>query len=125
MKRPLAAWQALAATAGAAVLSLSSVAVAQEAASKPVEVTGSHIPRLGADSIAPLTVITHEGIERSGRRTLSELLHSTPGTLGQAYSEIAVQRDSKDASKSSPPGSPPSVGPMRLRQFPSQQAREQ
>ena len=45
----------------------------------PVQVTGSHIRRTEWETASPVTVITREQIERSGLRTLIDVLRTQPG----------------------------------------------
>jgi iron complex outermembrane receptor protein len=43
-----------------------------------IEVTGSNIKRVDAETIAPVQVITREEIERSGKQTITEVLRTLP-----------------------------------------------
>jgi outer membrane receptor protein involved in Fe transport len=54
----------------------------------PVQVTGSHIRRAEWESASPISVITHEEIERSGLRTLVDVLRTQPGIEVAARPEV-------------------------------------
>ncbi|MBL8513824.1 MAG: TonB-dependent receptor, partial [Betaproteobacteria bacterium] len=43
-----------------------------------IEVTGSNIKRVDAETIAPVQIITREEIERSGKQTITEVLRTLP-----------------------------------------------
>ncbi|MBL8513919.1 MAG: TonB-dependent receptor plug domain-containing protein, partial [Betaproteobacteria bacterium] len=43
-----------------------------------IEVTGSNIKRVDAETIAPVQIITKEEIERSGKQTITEVLRTLP-----------------------------------------------
>jgi iron complex outermembrane receptor protein len=61
--------------------------LAQDAAQR-VEVTGSHIKRIDAETSAPVLVITREQIERSGVPTIGEMLRNLPqnsGSFGESF----------------------------------------
>ena len=47
-----------------------------------VEVTGSLIKRIDAETAAPLQIITREDIQNTGRTTLQEVLRSVPRQHG-------------------------------------------
>lgn len=57
----------------------SEAATAAETSLLPVQVTGSHIRRAEWESASPISVITREEIERSGLRTLLDVLRTQPG----------------------------------------------
>lgn len=61
-----------------------------------VQVTGSRIPRSDIDMVSafPLTVISREEIETSGKQTLFELLRAQPGMA--AHHPISVSTDGAD-----------------------------
>ena len=44
-----------------------------------VEVTGSNIKRIDAETVSPVTVISRDQIERSGQATVAEVLRNLPG----------------------------------------------
>ncbi|QPF75496.1 TonB-dependent receptor [Roseateles sp. DAIF2] len=52
-----------------------------------VELTGSRIKRLEAESVAPITTISREDIERSGSATLAELLRRLSANPGNSNDE--------------------------------------
>jgi iron complex outermembrane receptor protein len=72
---------------------ISSGAVAQEAPIAPaapierVEITGSHILQTEKEGVAPVQVITHEEIQRSGQPTVSDLLRTITANTGNSYNE--------------------------------------
>lgn len=70
-KSPISIGVALA-LGGAAALP----ALAQQDATQRVEVTGSHIRRVQAETAAPITVISSEQIQNSGRATVGEFLQT-------------------------------------------------
>jgi iron complex outermembrane recepter protein len=52
-----------------------------------IEVTGSNIKRIDVETVAPVTVITRDQIERSGQITVGELLRNIPANSGGSYGE--------------------------------------
>lgn len=52
-----------------------------------IEVTGSNIKRVDAEGTAPITIITREEIERSGKQTVTELLRTLPTNAGGGLSD--------------------------------------
>ncbi|MFN8996307.1 MAG: TonB-dependent receptor plug domain-containing protein, partial [Pseudomonadota bacterium] len=52
-----------------------------------VEVTGSNIRRTDVETIQPITTITRQDIQRSGRSTLAELLQNLPAASAGSFSE--------------------------------------
>ena len=52
-----------------------------------VEVTGSNIKRVDAESVAPVDVITREQIERSGQSTVADVLRNLPANTGASFGE--------------------------------------
>ncbi|MBI3367201.1 MAG: TonB-dependent receptor [Burkholderiales bacterium] len=52
-----------------------------------VEVTGSNIKRIDAETVSPVTVITREQIERTGQPTAAEVLRNLPGNGGGSFGE--------------------------------------
>jgi len=55
-----------------------------------VEVTGSRIKRIDAETSSPVQVITRDQIDRSGARSVSELLSSVPASNTGSFNENAV-----------------------------------
>jgi iron complex outermembrane recepter protein len=77
---------------GTAGLLTQGVVFAQSApAVKPekIEVTGSNIKRVDAESSAPIQVITQEEIRRSGRQTVTELLRELPINATGGLTELS------------------------------------
>lgn len=68
-------------------------AVAQQAQQPPVqqlervEVTGSNIKRVNAETVAPIEVVTREQIQRSGQTTLADVLRTLPSNSGGSFGE--------------------------------------
>lgn len=54
---------------------------------EPVLVTGSNIPTLEAEPVAPVTRISREDIDRSGAANVSEVLRNIPQNSGGSYGE--------------------------------------
>ncbi len=52
-----------------------------------VEITGSNIKRIDAETVAPVEVITREQIERSGQPTIADVLRNLPSNSGGSYGE--------------------------------------
>ena len=84
-------WAAAALCAG----SFSAAAVAQQQQPAPapklerVEITGSNIKRLDAETVAPVEVITREQIQRTGQPTVADVLRNIPansGSFGESFS---------------------------------------
>ena len=57
-----------------------------------VEITGSNIKRVDAETIAPVEVITREQIERSGQPTIAEVLRNLPANSGSSFSESELMQ---------------------------------
>ncbi len=53
-----------------------------------IEVTGSNIKRVDAETTAPIQVITQEEIRRSGRQTVTELLRELPVNAAGGLTEL-------------------------------------
>ena len=54
-----------------------------------IEITGSNIKRISAETVAPVEIITREQIERTGRPTIAEVLRNLPanfGSFGESFS---------------------------------------
>jgi iron complex outermembrane receptor protein len=90
-KKPIALILAHAIGVGAFV-AVPAVALAQQADAQKVErvtITGSNIPRTDIEGPAPVQIITREEIERSGRQTISEIIHMLPsdnnGTVPSSF----------------------------------------
>ncbi len=76
---------------------LASVAVAQQQEKKEetkklerIEITGSNIKRTDSETVAPVTIITREQIERSGRATIAEVLREVPINSSNGFSETSL-----------------------------------
>lgn len=54
-----------------------------------IEVTGSNIKRVDAETTSPITIITAEEIKRSGATSVQELLNNLPITTGGALTDIS------------------------------------
>ena len=52
-----------------------------------VEITGSNIKRIEAETVAPVDVISRQEIERSGQPTIAEVLRNLPANSGSSFSE--------------------------------------
>jgi len=52
-----------------------------------VEVTGSNIKRINAETVAPVEVITREQIVRTGQSTLADVLRALPANGGGSFGE--------------------------------------
>jgi iron complex outermembrane recepter protein len=70
-------------------LVISPLAFAQQTPQKieKIEVTGSNIKRVDTETAAPVTIISREDIERSGKPTIAEVLRDIPQNGGQSYNE--------------------------------------
>ena len=77
------------AVAIAATFVATGVAYAQQQPQKveKVEVTGSNIKRTDVETVAPVTIITREDIERTGKPTVAEVLRGITANAGQSYNE--------------------------------------
>jgi iron complex outermembrane receptor protein len=62
-------------------------ALAQQAPAQRVEITGSNIKRIDAETIAPVEVITREQIERTGQPTVADVLRRVPANSGGSFGE--------------------------------------
>lgn len=68
-----------------------SVALAQQVPAQKIEkieVTGSNIKRVDAETSSPITIITSEDIKRSGATSVQELLNTLSISSGSALSDI-------------------------------------
>ena len=71
--------RAIGAISAGAFTTIGFVAVAQaQQKVEKIEVTGSNIKRVDAEGVAPITVITKDDIERSGKPTVAEVLRDLP-----------------------------------------------
>ena len=52
-----------------------------------VEITGSNIKRIDAETVAPVEVITREQIQRSGQPTIADVLRNLPANSGGSFGE--------------------------------------
>ncbi len=66
-----------------------------------VEVTGSLIKRVDAESASPIQIITRADIERSGATTIAEVLKRLPATNAGTFNEAGVASFSPGASSAS------------------------
>jgi len=66
-------------------------AVAQQ--NQRIEITGSAIRQIGADSALPITVITREDIAKSGATTAAELLDRISANNGGGYNQVLAIGD--------------------------------
>ncbi len=76
--------------ASAGLITVSVTTMAQTPAPQKVEkieVTGSNIKRVDAETASPITIITREDIERSGKPTIAEVLRDLPQNGGQSFNE--------------------------------------
>ena len=64
-------------------------AIAQQD-SQRIEITGSRIKRIDAETPAPVQVVTREQIEKSGATSITEVLKSLPSNNAGAFDENAV-----------------------------------
>lgn len=75
-------------------LACAGVALAQTATDDPkkqrVEITGSNVKRADTETVAPVTIITREQIEKSGRATIAEVLRELPINSAQSFSETSL-----------------------------------
>lgn len=55
-----------------------------------IEVTGSNIKRTDRETVAPVTIITREAIERSGKATIAEVLRDMPINSSGGFSETSL-----------------------------------
>ncbi|WP_431260474.1 TonB-dependent receptor plug domain-containing protein [Roseateles chitinivorans] len=66
------------------------IAVAQESKQlERVEVTGSNIKRIDAETVSPVQIISRDQIERTGQPTVADVLRNLPsntGSLGESFS---------------------------------------
>ncbi len=52
-----------------------------------VEITGSNIKRVDAESVAPVEIITREQIQRTGQPTVADVLRNLPANSGGSFGE--------------------------------------
>ena len=89
---------------GAASSAASVTAFAQEAATEAktldrVEVTGSRIKKVDAESAQPVTVITRADIEKSGVTNVYDLLNAVTASDGSGLSNVTTQTNGSDGSQ--------------------------
>ncbi len=82
---------AIVAISGSAVVAQTQPATppAQPQQLERVEVTGSNIKRLNAETVAPVEIITRDQIERTGQPTAADVLRALPintGSFGESFS---------------------------------------
>ena len=78
--------------AGTTATLLVSTAFAQQAAPQKIEkieITGSNIKRIDAETSAPILIITADEIRRSGRQTVTELLRELPINAAGGLTELS------------------------------------
>ena len=83
--------------ASAAVMSVQPALAQSAPALQRVEITGSNIKRVDAETASPVQVVTREEIERSGKASVAELLQSlavdnagsVPMTFGNGFAKGA------------------------------------
>jgi iron complex outermembrane receptor protein len=63
-----------------------------------IEVTGSNIKRVDAETASPITIITRDEIERSGKPSIAEVLRDIPQNGGQSYNETFTNQFAPGAS---------------------------
>jgi iron complex outermembrane receptor protein len=74
--------------AGIALSVVATGALAQAQKVEKIEVTGSNIKRVDTETSAPVTIITREEIERTGKTTITELLRSIPQNLTGGLNDL-------------------------------------
>ena len=89
---------------GAASSAASVTAFAQDAATEAktldrVEVTGSRIKKVDAESAQPVTVITRADIEKSGVTNVYDLLNAVTAADGSGLSNVTTQTNGSDGSQ--------------------------
>jgi len=91
MSKPIPASKALAvALVGVAAVSVSAAVLAQEAPIERIEITGSAIRRIEAETALPVTTLTREDIAKTGATTATELLQMLPALQGYLTSSDSV-----------------------------------
>ncbi|HEX4858535.1 MAG TPA: TonB-dependent receptor [Usitatibacteraceae bacterium] len=75
------------ASAGACTLPIAALAQNAPQRIEKIEVTGSNIKRVDAETASPITIINREDIERSGKPTIAEVLRDLPQNGGQSFNE--------------------------------------
>ena len=69
-------------------VALSAVAQQQQSTQlQRVEVTGTNIKRIDAETVAPVEVITREQIARTGQPTVADVLRNLPANSGGSFGE--------------------------------------
>jgi len=71
---------------------------APEKKPEKIEVTGSNLKRVDAETIAPVTVITREEIQASGRNSIADLLKDLPINQGNSFDDQSVNSFAPGAS---------------------------
>jgi iron complex outermembrane recepter protein len=77
---------------GSLTIAVSAPALAQQTPTEVkkierIEITGSNIRRTDTETVAPVSIITREQIERSGAATIAEVLRNIPSNSGGSYNE--------------------------------------
>lgn len=87
-RRTTLATSLAAAFGGVAMLAVTTVtAQTTPAPAQRIEITGSNIKRIDAETVAPVTVITREQIERTGQPTVADVLRNIPSNSGGSFGE--------------------------------------
>ena len=73
---------------------LSALPVAAQQAAQRIEITGSNIKRVDAETLQPVFVIKRDDIERSGKTSVNELLSALPVINGGSFSENTLAGNS-------------------------------
>ena len=83
--------QAIALITGFGIAGFTAMASAQQATPRveKIEVTGSNIKRVDAETAAPIQVITADEIRRSGRQTVTEVLRELPINAAGGLTELS------------------------------------
>jgi iron complex outermembrane recepter protein len=68
------------------VSAITTPTLAQQATQR-IEITGSNIKRIDAETVSPIQVITRDQIERSGQPTVAEVLRNLPANSGGSFGE--------------------------------------
>jgi iron complex outermembrane receptor protein len=71
---------------GGSLMLAGGVALAQQR-QETIEVTGSNIKRVDAETVAPVEIITREQIQRTGQPTVAEVLRNIPANTAGSLSE--------------------------------------
>src|SRR3954470_4946469 len=89
-RRSAVARAALAATCGSGALFAQHGALAQQTSLERVEITGSAIRRVDAETALPVVVIQRADIERSGATSVVDLMQRLPSIQGSTGESASV-----------------------------------